>query len=142
MTAVLRDVTTDPIIATRLFGTIVVPSHTVMEFPDGIPGFPGERQFALLPAAAPAIRWLQSMNEPALAFLLVTWSEVAKPLAAVDGELYAIVTLPGSESGATANLQAPLVFDRMAQSGRQIIRTDDTPGTAVPLDLEALIRPA
>ena len=140
MTAVLREITTDPVITTRLFGTIVVPASAVIHFPDAIPGFPAEEQFALLPAAAPAIRWLQSMNEPALAFLLATWAEVAEPLEGVEGEVYAIVTLPSATSGATANLQAPLLIDRLARTGRQLIRTDANPGTAVPVDLEALIR--
>ena len=142
MTAALREVTPDPVIPTRLFGTIVVPRDLVIEFPTGIPGFPSDMEFALLPAAAPAIRWLQSMTNPALAFLLVTWNTIADPLVEVVGEAYAIVTLPGSETGATANLQAPLVIDRVTRSGRQVIRTDDTPGTAVPIDLEALILPA
>jgi flagellar assembly factor FliW len=141
MTAVLREQMAEQTVHTRLFGAIAVPIDRIIDFPDGVPGFPAARQFALLPAVAPMLSWLQSLDAPALAFLLVTWETVAEPLLDIGGACYAIVTLPGAEPLASVNLQAPVVIDRIARLGRQIIRTDANPGTALPFDLEPLIHP-
>ena len=140
MTVAMRLGPADPSYPTRLFGQIVIPPTATIEFPDGIPGFPDARQFAQLAASTPALSWLQSLDEPALAFLLVEWPAVAEPLDADGADSYAVVTLPGANRPATANLQAPILIDRTRRRGRQAIRTDAAPGTAVPIDLEALIR--
>lgn len=142
VTAVAHDQRRDVTVQTRLFGTIAVPPDRIIDFPDGIPGFPVTREFALLPAVAPALAWLQSLEVPELAFLLVTWGRVAEPLREIEGSCFAVVTLPGAGRPATTNLQAPVVIDRSRQVGRQVIRSDATPGTAVPFDLESLIHPA
>jgi len=140
MTAALRPATADSSFATRLFGRISVAPEAIISFADGLPGFAEARQFALLAAAAAGLYWLQSLDEPALAFLLVELRLIGEPVALLDGEQFAIVTLPATDRTATANLQAPVMVNRSTQQGRQLIRTDATPGTAVPIDLEALIR--
>jgi flagellar assembly factor FliW len=142
MTAVLREQIEEQTVQTRLFGAIAVPIDRIIDFPEGVPGFPEARQFALLPAVAPMLSWLQSLDAAQLAFLLVTWESVAEPLLDIGGSCFAIVTLPGADPIATVNLQAPVVIDRNARLGRQVIRTDANPGTALPFDLEPLIRPA
>ena len=59
------------IVASRLFGPLSVRPDAFITFPDGLPGFAGERRFILLPAAPEGVYWLQSADEGSVAFLLV-----------------------------------------------------------------------
>ena len=55
---------------TRLFGTITIEDEKIIEFPDGIIGFPFMKKFALIRDEEnedAAIMWLQSMEEPQFA---------------------------------------------------------------------------
>ena len=67
----------------------------VLSLADPLPGFPGMRDFALLPAdAGGLVFWLQS------------------------------VVPDGDVAEATANLRAPLVVNRATRRARQIVLTD------------------
>ena len=131
---------------TRLFGTLAYDPSDTITFPDGLPGFPEVRSFALLSTPVEPLVWLQSLDRPELAFLLVS-PEAAGAGAAVLPETWlrqglftaAVVTLPGPGGGhATANLKAPVVVDRIARTGRQVILPESPFGTAHPFDLAAL----
>lgn len=123
-------------VATLRFGMLSIPAEAVVHFPDGLPGFDGMRHFVMIDIR-PDLIWLQSMEHPALAFLLVRpWRVVARAWAD-DEQAWAIVT-PGRQAGeATANLMAPIRIDLMARTGRQLIRPDQPWGTAEPFDLVA-----
>ena len=133
---------TDPLtVQSELLGTLPVAQDQVVEFPEGIYGFPGARRFALLPAPRDGLFWLQSVEFSALSFLLVDpfslfahfhieLTEVDKArLATVDAAdflVLAIVTMPTVPGGpCTANLHAPLLFNVRRGHGYQSIRTDD-----------------
>ena len=80
-------------VQTQRFGEIDVPEHAVIQFPDGILGFPQLRRGCLLPyqprprcppcfgtsvpklpptpQPEPILRWLQSLDDPSLLFLTV-----------------------------------------------------------------------
>jgi flagellar assembly factor FliW len=71
-------------VQTQRFGEIDVPEHAVIQFPDGILGFPQLRQGCLLPYQPDSpgppdsgpqldsgLRWLQSLDDPSLLFLTV-----------------------------------------------------------------------
>ena len=51
-------------------GPVEVDDHSVVEFPAGIIGFPDQRRYALVAAEESGLySWLQSVDEPDLAFL-------------------------------------------------------------------------
>lgn len=132
----------DPFMAhSELLGTIPVSCDQVVEFPDGMYGFPGARRFALLPTPRDGLFWLQSLEFSALSFLLVdpfslfTHFHIELTVAdrarlgtadAADCLVLAIVTMPTASGGpCTANLHAPLLFNVRQGHGYQAIRSDD-----------------
>lgn len=115
-------------VPTRLFGPLTIPLEACYDFPLGLPGFPDLRTFGLLAAAPSGLHWLQSVEEPALAFLLTPTDRLVPDFdrrAAKAGPadlLFAIVTLPSTRGApATANLQAPLLLDPVERTARQCI---------------------
>src|SRR5437879_735653 len=76
-----------PQICTRQFGALELDPGAVLEFPDGLPGFPDQLQFVLVEQAAAApIVFLQSVNQDGPCFLAV-------PVAAVDPH-YQLAVMP------------------------------------------------
>ncbi len=134
---------------TRLFGTLAYDPSDTITFPDGLPGFPEVRSFALLATPVEPLVWLQSLECPELAFLLVSPEGAGASVSVVPETCRrqglfaaAVVTLPGPGGGsATANLKAPVVIDRTARTGRQMILPESPFGTAHPFDLAALAGP-
>lgn len=115
-------------VPTRLFGPLTIPIEVCYEFSLGLPGFPGLRTFALLAAAPSGLHWLQSVEDPSLAFLLIDPARLvpefdrAAVRARPEDLLLAIVTLPATDgTPATANLQAPLLLDPRERTARQCI---------------------
>lgn len=124
-------------IETREFGQIEIKDDDVIEFPKGLPGFPDQDEFVLLPLndESPFII-MQSVNEPALAFVTL------EPSAILDGydfelsdstqEMLAleshedvgvliIATIKEKVDDITVNLAAPVVFNINERLGRQVI---------------------
>jgi flagellar assembly factor FliW len=148
-------------IETSRFGTIEVPEDELVTFVDGLPGFPGARQMALLgggamPGGQPldghhALFWLQDVTDPDLAFLtIVPWSAypdydfeidpVDLPGAGgVDTPsdlcILAIVTVRRENGGVrlTSNLRAPVVIDASSRLGWQVILGDSDWPLQAPL---------
>ena len=135
----------------ELLGTLPVEADQVVEFADGIYGFPEARRFALLPAPRDGLFWLQSVEFSALVFLLVDpfphFPEFKIELTEVDkarldtstGEdilVLSIVTMPvNAGETCTANLHAPLMFSVRRGQGHQSIRSDDGFGIREPFAL-------
>jgi flagellar assembly factor FliW len=128
----------------QLFGELEVAADQLVRMPEGLFGFPACTQFALLPAGHEGFFWLQSTQEPSVAFLIVD------PFLYFDGytvdlagpvlqrlettepshvNVYAIVTLPNGKGDATANLQGPLVFNVISRQGFQAVIQDSEFGT-------------
>lgn len=65
---------TSPRIVTRTvkttrFGVLSIGEDLVLSFPDGLVGFPGPREFALVPHSPESpFLWLQDLNDGSLAF--------------------------------------------------------------------------
>ena len=134
-----------------LLGAISVPEGSVYALPAGLVGFERYTRFALVPSGREGVFWLQSLDEPALAFVLADPFRVAAGYAvdvpdadvaaigatrAPDVLLLAVVTLNGTPGGTpTANLRAPLAFNVATRRGRQVVLPDDRYGTAEPLTL-------
>lgn len=132
-------------IDTTRFGRVVVPSDKVITFPGGIPGFEGLKSYVLLDHDAEGLfKWMQSVDDPDIAFLL-TMPDVFIPNFALpkkgvhianiglkDTEepvLMVMVCVPNGETDfITLNLKGPIVFNYNNMNGMQcIVDNDDFP---------------
>jgi flagellar assembly factor FliW len=126
------------------------PAIQVLSLAEPLPGFPGLRDFALVPAdSAGLLFWLQSVTPDGPRFLAVPAAPFfpdyapALPRAAcaelgiadaASGELYCLITVPdGDVTAATANLRAPLVVNPRTHRARQIVLTDGVHPIREPL---------
>ncbi len=128
-------------INTSRFGEIDVPDEDIITFPYGILGFDKSSQYVILndPATEP-LRWLQSIQEDDLAFVIidplrfrveyeldlsdedVESLELTSPEEAIT---YAIVVIPKNEpQRMTANLQGPIVINAAKMVAKQVISTN------------------
>ncbi|MEO5800783.1 MAG: flagellar assembly protein FliW [Gemmatimonadales bacterium] len=139
MSAVPQDKFLAETVATRLFGPLTVSPDETVVFPRGLPGFDQSRRFVLLPASQGGLYWLQCLDTPELAFMLVETVRVSENAWAQTPGALAIVTLPSGDQPATANLRAPVLIDLVAGLGRQAIMADSDYGTAHPFDLSSLL---
>ncbi|HHU83240.1 MAG TPA: flagellar assembly protein FliW, partial [Firmicutes bacterium] len=124
-------------INTKFYNEIEVAEEKIFFFPQGLPGFPGERRFVYLQEEEGFFGCLQSVDNPEVAFIVITPYEVCpgyeielddtateelELTAAEDALLLAIVTIPpGRPEDATVNLQAPLVLNTARHRGSQVI---------------------
>lgn len=133
---------------TRHFGEIEIDERDVITFDEGIPGFTHVRKFIILDTentedrevdekeSQSPFRWLQCVDDPDLAFVIVNpfefkpdyevelSIEVTKLLKIEKEEdvaLYAIVVVPEDITRMTMNLQAPLVINVKSKKGVQTI---------------------
>ena len=126
-------------IESRGFGSIEISERQVISFPVGLFGFEDLHQYALLDAVQPGFYWLQSLDDAEIAFVMLNPydlradyqldipEEDLRSLAFDEDEdllVFAIVTIPEDESKISANLQGPIVVNRVAQVGRQSISLD------------------
>ncbi|MFW5688040.1 MAG: flagellar assembly protein FliW [Spirochaetota bacterium] len=126
-------------IESKAYGPIEIDERQVITFPVGIFGFESLHEYALLDAAQQGFYWLQSLEQPEIAFIMLNpydlrsdyVLEVAdEDLQAIDYEndedilVFAIVTIPEDESKISANLQGPVIINRVTQLGRQSISLD------------------
>jgi flagellar assembly factor FliW len=135
----------------RRFGSYDVPADRVLVFPEGLIGFADARRFVLLDSARPdsPFRCLVSLDAPELGFVVcdptALWPSYAADLPPADAgsddrAVLAIVTVPHDPSAMTVNLLAPLLFDCVTRTGRQVVLDGDRystrhqllPGRGVP----------
>ena len=119
------------------FGEIEVEDNEILSFKSGIPGFPVEKEFVLLPHTEDSpFAFLQSVSNADLSFLVVDpfYSQPDYTFELDDAELekmginaenppqiMAIVSLRDPLAESTMNLIAPLVVNRQTGEGRQIV---------------------
>lgn len=132
--------------ATRLFGEIEIDESKIITFEDGIIGFPDMKKFTLIfdeeKEGRPSISWLQSMDEPEIAFPVMdplfvceTYNpsvedELLKNLGTIKVDnLYVLVTVtvPQDIKELAVNLKAPIVINTDTRKASQIIVEDDLP---------------
>lgn len=132
--------------ATRLFGKIEIDESKIITFEDGIIGFPDMKKFTLIfdeeKEGRPSISWLQSMDEPEIAFPVMdplfvceTYNpsveeELLKNLGTIkEDNLYVLVTVtvPQNIKELAVNLKAPIVINTDTRKASQIIVEDDLP---------------
>jgi flagellar assembly factor FliW len=117
------------------------PSVQALTMTEPVPGFPGHRDYVLVPAdTAGVLFWLQSLTPDGPRFLAVSAAAFfpdyapALPVPAqielgltgtAGAELFCLVTVPdGDVASATANLRAPVVVNRDTSQARQVVLTD------------------
>ena len=64
------------IIETTRFGPLEIPTEGVIDFPEGLPGFDGKRYVILNRDETPMIEWLQSVDEPDVAVMIIDPAEL------------------------------------------------------------------
>lgn len=128
--------------ATTRFGLLEAAVSALVTFPDGLLGFESARRFLAVPhgdGETPFV-WLQSVDTPDLAFLLMPPAAVpnvpgytALLPREIDIACWVIVTVPpGRPRDMTANLAGPLQINMTSRIGRQLVlATEDERMTAV-----------
>ena len=124
-------------IKSQRFGVVELDDDAILNFPEGIIGFPKEQSFALIPhLGSTYLAWLQSLNKPELAFPVVSahyfsdrYPDVpvgpAAHAAGVSGaeDEFAVLVVLCAPIGqpATVNLLAPIVVNSETRKGAQVI---------------------
>lgn len=123
-------------VRTKAGKTIQVEGKDLLEIPEGLFGFEEYKNYAIYESEYPPFMWMQSTDEPSLAFLIVDPFLVAddyeldvddKALAKIgitnpaEVCVMAIVTIPAGGTPVTANLQGPLVLNRTNNKAMQVI---------------------
>jgi flagellar assembly factor FliW len=124
------------------FGDIEYTEEDVILFDEGLIGFPNTKSFLIL-AHKPGtpFRWLQSIDEPSLAFLVAipeyfvpdyapTVSDATVREMALTEEsdklVFATVSIPaGQPQEMTLNLAGPIVVNVDTRQARQVVLEDD-----------------
>ncbi len=131
------------------FGTFDLCEDSVLTFPSGLLGFPDQRRYVLLDHDTEApFKWLQSLEEPSLAFVVIDPSlfhptyRVEYPRDALaevqveggdDLSVAVILTIPSDDPGrVTANLRGPLLMNARTRLCKQLVLSEEFP-TRYPL---------
>ncbi len=134
-------------VRTTRFGIVDIADDRVITFPKGLLGFGGCTRFCLLkPADDAAFFWLQSVDEPGLAFVvtdpalfLPDYSVPIRPeqmadlklAAPADAQVFVIVNKV--DQTLTGNLQGPLVINTIERTGEQFVLAEKRWTTRHPL---------
>ncbi len=123
---------------TKPFGIITIEDKQRISFNKGIFGFENIKEYALLNASQWPFYWLQAIEVPDLAFILID-PIIFRPdytpdvdehdlaeLKLLPGDkdkmlIFSIVTVPSDQKKMTANLQGPIIINREERIGRQMI---------------------
>jgi flagellar assembly factor FliW len=126
------------------FGTLDIKDDTVLTFPSGLLGFPECRRYVILDHDTDApFKWLQSLDEPALAFVILDPALILadyrieaadEAIVEVQGgepdelSTAVILTIPSTDPGQiTANLRGPLLMNPRTRLGKQLVLPDEFP---------------
>ena len=136
-------------VQTTRFGVMDVREEDVITLAEGMLGFSENTRFTLIPdELGEPFQWMQSLDQPALAFVVIEPSRVlseyhfsvkrdqikALETESVDDLLvYVIVTMAGSVLDVTVNLQGPIVINKNNSVGQQIVLNDPKFSTRHPL---------
>lgn len=137
---------------TKAKGKIEITDDQLITIPEGLFGFEQYTKYALIDSDYDPFLWLQSCEDPNLAFLIVDpflicseyetdiddeslkKIDITKP---EDIIIMTIVTVPHDGSAITANFQGPLVINKINHKCMQAILNDGKWSTKVNI-IEAL----
>lgn len=129
-------------INTRHFGEIDIEKESIINFREGLPGFEAVRDMVIInhPNEDTPFQWLQSVDEPELAFVIIDprvflsdyivdipESEVAALEIGNPEEvlIYTIVVVPEEITDMTANLKAPILINAQKRIGKQVMLEEE-----------------
>ncbi|WP_445669236.1 flagellar assembly protein FliW [Margalitia sp. FSL K6-0131] len=134
---------------TKYHGEIVIKKDDILTFTNGLPGFPDEREFILLPLNENQLfSILQSLQTKEVAFVLTSpfefFSEYEIQLDSQtleqldikndkDVSVMVILTVHDPFNKTTANLQAPIVTNIKNRQSKQLILNDSRYKTKHPI---------
>jgi flagellar assembly factor FliW len=127
---------------TRNFGELEISEDRIIYFPQGIIAFDRVKKFVLVEDKDKDLPfcWLQAVEEPDLAFVLINPfyfkkdyefdlpEETVKELEIEKEEdvlVFALVVIPDDVSKMSANLLAPLIINHRKKKGKQVILDDN-----------------
>lgn len=132
-------------IDTRQFGPLEFEENAVLEFPEGLMGLEHLHRFLIVDQDdVEPLRWLQSVDEPQIAFTVIdpmlvfpdyrvrVGQQDREALGLKPGEdpiVLTLVTVPKDPADMTANLLGPLVLAPEGRLGRQVVQHDSQYGT-------------
>jgi flagellar assembly factor FliW len=138
-------------VQTGRFGELEVQEADILTFPEGILGFPDSRRYILIdPSKGGTFRWLQSVDEGSLAFVVADPSPFfkeykvkarAEELHSIqlsdvsEGVVAVIMTISRERQEVTANLQGPLVINKTNRLAKQLVLSE--PGITTRHRLQA-----
>ena len=124
---------------TSRFGEIDITEEEIITFSEGLFGFEEYKKYVIFQMEeGNPLMWMQSIEEGSLAFIIIRPFEFnpkySLQLSDVDVEdlgltspddsdIFAIVVVPEDPSKMTANLQGPIVINRILKKGKQVIST-------------------
>lgn len=134
-------------ITTTRFGTLSVDDERVITFPRGLLGFPSHTRFALIQTGEENyFFWLQSVDEPALAFVVtdpsIFFKDYEVPIKDetqvelnLDDVSFAqvFVICNKVDDWLTGNLLGPIVVNAQNRIAQQVVLTDKKWTTRQPL---------
>jgi len=116
------------------FGDLEVREEKIITFPEGIVGLPDLKKFALIDHKDTPLKWLQSLDDPDMAFIVASPEFVAAEYSLNldrtvreyielenDDDLVVLVIMRVSGEDVIANFQGPLVVNVRNMRGVQII---------------------
>lgn len=122
-------------VRTTRFGNVTIAEDRVITFPKGLLGFAAHTRYCLLePSEDACFFWLQSLEDPSLAFVVTDPSffvkEYSVPIrpeqmtdlkigSLEDAQVFVIVNKV--DQTLTANLQGPLVINTMGRVAEQLV---------------------
>ena len=128
-------------ILTRIFGEIEISENQKIFIEEGLFGLEDVQEYVLLNSSENSpFYWLQALDIPDIAFLLVDPTLVVKDykLSVVEGDLdsinlkdnddyllFSIVNLNNDPAKTTANLLGPLVINKENHKAKQVISTNE-----------------
>jgi flagellar assembly factor FliW len=132
-------------LATKHFGEIEIEEKGIINFCEGLPGFELMKRFVLLGTedTASPFKWLQSVDNPELAFALVDPFAVKKDYdIEIDDEttkkleierveevlVYSIIVIPEDLTRISMNLKAPVIINTKTKNGAQVVLDTDKYG--------------
>lgn len=133
------------------FGTFELEEDRALRFSEGLLGLPDSTSYALIEVEDSPYAWLQSLNEPELAFLTTSpWEfyedydlelnaedeRLLELTAAEDAEVLVLLTVHRQDDevvNITANLVGPIIVNAKTRAARQIILEGSNYSTQEPL---------
>lgn len=134
-------------VRTTRFGVVQIAEDRVITFPKGLLGFSQCKRYCLLePGDDACFFWLQSLEEPGLAFVVTDpslfvpdYSVPIRPEQMADMQLAKLedaqvfVIVNKVEQQLTGNLQGPLVVNTITREGEQMVLAEKRWTTRHPL---------